>query len=207
LVGVGDFLLTRPTPLSLFFSKVGVGDFAWPSSNTTTTTIDTDNDTRRNNNLEAREDVENEDKEENEALSLAMNRAHFSLWCVTSAPLIAGADLRTLAPQLLGVLTNPAAVAVNQGYLLVPTLPTLADSSSDDDDNDDDDETDDGQDEKSSSSIHNNSNSGGGSSGGSNAGDALGFANGSSVSPAGLPEDADLWVKPLPGNQVVSESS
>jgi len=208
LVGDGDFFLKRPTPLSFSLSKVGVGDFAWPSNNNKTNIdshTDTDTRRRRRRNLGAREDEneenEEEENEENEAASLAMNRAHFSLWCVTSAPLIAGADLRTLAPQLLGVLTNFAAVAVNQGFLFATQL---ADSSSDKvvgSQGDDDD----GGDMDQNSDGGGGSNNSSGSS--SNAGDALGFVNGSSVSQAGLPEDTDLWVKPLPGNQAVSSVS
>ena len=41
-------------------------------------------------------------------------RAHFSLWCIVAAPLIAGNDLRNMSPATKDILTNPEAIAVNQ---------------------------------------------------------------------------------------------
>ncbi|XP_062518898.1 uncharacterized protein LOC134194020 [Corticium candelabrum] len=43
-------------------------------------------------------------------------RAHFSLWCVTSSPLIAGNDIRNMSKEVLEVLTNRDAIAINQAY-------------------------------------------------------------------------------------------
>ncbi|XP_062510850.1 alpha-galactosidase A-like isoform X2 [Corticium candelabrum] len=44
------------------------------------------------------------------------NKAHFSLWCVTSSPLIAGNDLRNMSNATKAILTNKAAIAINQEY-------------------------------------------------------------------------------------------
>jgi len=42
------------------------------------------------------------------------DRAHFSLWCILAAPLMAGNDLRTMSDQTRKVLTSPELIAVNQ---------------------------------------------------------------------------------------------
>ena len=44
-------------------------------------------------------------------------RTHFSLWCMMTAPLIAGNDLRTMKPAALQVLTNGEAIAIDQDPL------------------------------------------------------------------------------------------
>lgn len=41
-------------------------------------------------------------------------RAHFSLWCIVAAPLIAGNDVRHMTEATRAILTNPEAIAVNQ---------------------------------------------------------------------------------------------
>jgi hypothetical protein len=40
--------------------------------------------------------------------------AHFSLWSILSAPLIAGNDIRNMSPETLEILTNKEVIAVNQ---------------------------------------------------------------------------------------------
>ncbi len=45
------------------------------------------------------------------------DRAHFSIWCMLAAPLIAGNDVRQMSKETLGVLTNPEAIAINQDSL------------------------------------------------------------------------------------------
>jgi alpha-galactosidase len=50
-------------------------------------------------------------------LSEAQNRAFFSLWCMMTAPLMAGNDLREMSPSTIKILTNPEAIAVNQDPL------------------------------------------------------------------------------------------
>jgi hypothetical protein len=42
------------------------------------------------------------------------DRAHFSLWCILAAPLMAGNDLRTMSENTRKVLTAPELIAVNQ---------------------------------------------------------------------------------------------
>ncbi|HCO96733.1 MAG TPA: hypothetical protein DIU00_22810 [Phycisphaerales bacterium] len=42
------------------------------------------------------------------------DRAHFSLWCILAAPLMAGNDLRTMSENVRKVLTAPELIAVNQ---------------------------------------------------------------------------------------------
>ena len=44
-------------------------------------------------------------------------RAHFSMWAMLAAPLIAGNDLRNMDPQTLNVLTNKEVIAINQDSL------------------------------------------------------------------------------------------
>lgn len=50
----------------------------------------------------------------NAGLSLAESRAHFSLWCMLAAPLMAGNDLRQMTPEIRAILTNRDVIAVNQ---------------------------------------------------------------------------------------------
>ena len=42
------------------------------------------------------------------------NRAHFSLWCILAAPLMAGNDLRSASQEVKQILTAPELIAVNQ---------------------------------------------------------------------------------------------
>lgn len=44
-------------------------------------------------------------------------RAHFSLWAILAAPLIAGNDLRDMKPEIHDILTNQEVIAVNQDPL------------------------------------------------------------------------------------------
>jgi len=53
----------------------------------------------------------------NEGLTFAESRAHFSLWCVLAAPLIAGNDVRKMSPEITAVLIDKEAIAVNQDPL------------------------------------------------------------------------------------------
>lgn len=53
----------------------------------------------------------------NGGLSTNENRAHFSIWAMLSAPLIAGNDLRSMTPQVTEILTNKEVIAVNQDRL------------------------------------------------------------------------------------------
>ncbi len=44
-------------------------------------------------------------------------RAHFSLWAILAAPLLAGNDLREMKPEIHDILTNKEVIAVNQDPL------------------------------------------------------------------------------------------
>jgi alpha-galactosidase len=44
-------------------------------------------------------------------------RAHFSLWSILAAPLIAGNDLRSMSPDIQAILTNKGVITVNQDPL------------------------------------------------------------------------------------------
>jgi alpha-galactosidase len=48
------------------------------------------------------------------AISLNESRAHFAMWCMIAAPLIAGTDIQNASQEVIGVLTNKEAIAVNQ---------------------------------------------------------------------------------------------
>ena len=45
------------------------------------------------------------------------DRAHFAMWCMIAAPLIAGNDLRSMSKETLSILTNKEVIAVNQDEL------------------------------------------------------------------------------------------
>ncbi len=51
------------------------------------------------------------------SLTLNENRAHFSLWAMLAAPLIAGNDLRKMSKDVLDILTNKEVIAIDQDSL------------------------------------------------------------------------------------------
>jgi alpha-galactosidase len=53
----------------------------------------------------------------NGGLTLGENRAHFSLWCILAAPLIAGNDVRNMDSEILEILTNSEVIAIDQDSL------------------------------------------------------------------------------------------
>ncbi len=53
----------------------------------------------------------------NDGLSDVEARAHFSLWAILAAPLMAGNDIRTMSPATREILTNHEVLAVNQDPL------------------------------------------------------------------------------------------
>ncbi len=53
----------------------------------------------------------------NGILTPAEDRAHFSMWAMIAAPLIAGNDLRNMSKETIDVLTNKRVIAVNQDAL------------------------------------------------------------------------------------------
>jgi alpha-galactosidase len=50
-------------------------------------------------------------------MSVNEDRAHFTMWCMLAAPLIAGNDLENMSSATVGILTNREAIAVNQDPL------------------------------------------------------------------------------------------
>ena len=56
-------------------------------------------------------------------LDVAMNRAHFGAWCICSSPLVLSLDLDGEAvPQIIPIVTNTEAIAVNQAWAGHPGL-------------------------------------------------------------------------------------
>lgn len=53
----------------------------------------------------------------NPGLSLPESRAHFSLWCMLAAPLMAGNDVRHMTPDVRAILTDRDVIAVDQDSL------------------------------------------------------------------------------------------
>jgi alpha-galactosidase len=53
----------------------------------------------------------------NSGLTLAESRAHFSLWCMIAAPLIAGNDVRKMTPEVRAILTDRDVIAIDQDPL------------------------------------------------------------------------------------------
>ena len=56
-------------------------------------------------------------------LTDAEQRAHFSLWAMLAAPLLAGNDVRSMTQQTRDILTNRDVIAIDQDSLLVQGLP------------------------------------------------------------------------------------
>jgi alpha-galactosidase len=54
------------------------------------------------------------------------DRAHFSMWAMLAAPLIAGNDLRNASKQTLEILTNKEVIAVNQDPLGIAAFPAVS---------------------------------------------------------------------------------
>jgi alpha-galactosidase len=53
----------------------------------------------------------------NPGLTVAESRAHFSMWAMLAAPLMAGNDVRSMSPEIREILTNADVIAVNQDAL------------------------------------------------------------------------------------------
>jgi len=51
-------------------------------------------------------------------MTLEEDKSHFSMWCMLSAPLIAGNNLTTISKETLGVITNKELIAINQDSLV-----------------------------------------------------------------------------------------
>ena len=50
-------------------------------------------------------------------LTLAENRAHFSMWAMLASPLLAGNDLPHMKPEIMAILTNRDVIAIDQDKL------------------------------------------------------------------------------------------
>jgi alpha-galactosidase len=59
-------------------------------------------------------------------MSVSEDRAHFSMWCMLSAPLIAGNDLRHMTNETVEILTNKEAIAIDQDSLGIQGYKYLA---------------------------------------------------------------------------------
>ena len=53
----------------------------------------------------------------NKGLTLAESRAHFSLWCILAAPLMAGNDVRNMSEDIRDILINKDVIAIDQDPL------------------------------------------------------------------------------------------
>ncbi|WP_221030456.1 glycoside hydrolase family 27 protein [Actomonas aquatica] len=53
----------------------------------------------------------------NDGLTVAESRAHFSLWCMIAAPLMAGNDVRHMSDEITAIMTDPDVIAINQDPL------------------------------------------------------------------------------------------
>jgi len=58
-------------------------------------------------------------------LTLEESRSHFILWCMLSAPLILGLDVRSIKDEILQLITNPSFIAINQDSLLAQASRTM----------------------------------------------------------------------------------
>ena len=62
-------------------------------------------------------------------MSVNEDRAHFSMWCMLAAPLIAGNDLRNMSQETRAIVTNKGAIAINQDSLGIQAFKYLAQDS------------------------------------------------------------------------------
>jgi alpha-galactosidase len=60
-------------------------------------------------------------------MSVNEDRAHFTMWCMLAAPLIAGNDLQKMSREVREILTNKDAIAVNQDALGIQGFQLSAD--------------------------------------------------------------------------------
>lgn len=69
-------------------------------------------------------EVDNKDfKYDNTQKSLDMNIAHFSMWAVTSSPLILGNDVSNMHDDITNIVTNKQAIDINQKYAVNEAYP------------------------------------------------------------------------------------
>ena len=58
-------------------------------------------------------------------MSVNQDRAHFSMWAMLAAPLIAGNDLRDMSPETLAILINKEVIAIDQDPLGIQAMKYL----------------------------------------------------------------------------------
>lgn len=58
----------------------------------------------------------------NGSLTMAENRAHFTLWCMMAAPLLLGNDLTTMSDEVLRIFINKDVIAIDQDPLGIQGL-------------------------------------------------------------------------------------
>ena len=58
----------------------------------------------------------------NGGMTVNEDRAHFSMWCMLAAPLMAGNDLTSMSDATRAILTNAEAIAINQDVLGIQGL-------------------------------------------------------------------------------------
>lgn len=56
-------------------------------------------------------------------MTVGEDRAHFTMWCLLSAPLMAGNDLRSMSPETVEIMMNREAIAIDQDPLGVQGFP------------------------------------------------------------------------------------
>jgi len=62
-------------------------------------------------------------------MTVGEDRAHFTMWCMLSAPLMAGNDIANMSPQTKEILTNKEVIAIDQDALGIQGLKfSVADS-------------------------------------------------------------------------------
>ena len=64
-------------------------------------------------------------------MTVEEDRAHFSLWCMQAAPLMAGNDIRTMSKTTRDILTNREVIAVDQDSMGIQGFRYLRDGSLD----------------------------------------------------------------------------
>ena len=62
-------------------------------------------------------------------MSVSEDRAHFTMWCMLAAPLIAGNDVRNMTKETIAILTNKEVIAVDQDKLGIQGLKHSSDDS------------------------------------------------------------------------------
>lgn len=65
----------------------------------------------------------------NGGMTTQEDRAHFSMWCMLAAPLMAGNDIGNMSEQTHAILTNKDAIAINQDALGIQAFRLMANDS------------------------------------------------------------------------------